>query len=144
MSESISTHKQPSINQGLWRIFTIGFLDGLTVPFALTAGLSLIGDKHIVIVAGVAELFAGVVSMALGTFLSEINDRIFYDVQETKKCLEFEETPDEVLMKTYEILADYKLQGDVASQIVDHLNKHKDSWVKVTLTAFTPNRSRHS
>lgn len=44
----------------------IGLSDGLTVPFALTAGLSALGDTKVVIFAGLAELIAGAISMGLG------------------------------------------------------------------------------
>ncbi|OQO12880.1 hypothetical protein B0A48_02344 [Cryoendolithus antarcticus] len=48
---------------------TIGLSDGLTVPFALTAGLSALGDSHVVIYGGLAELIAGAISMGLGGYL---------------------------------------------------------------------------
>jgi hypothetical protein len=47
----------------------IGLSDGLTVPFALTAGLSTLGDTRVVVYAGMAELIAGAISMGLGGFL---------------------------------------------------------------------------
>jgi vacuolar iron transporter family protein len=51
--------------------FTLGLTDGLTVPFALTAGLSSLGDTNMVISAGVAELAAGSISMGIGGYLAE-------------------------------------------------------------------------
>lgn len=48
---------------------TIGLSDGLTVPFALTAGLSALGDTKVVIYGGLAELIAGAISMGLGGYL---------------------------------------------------------------------------
>jgi len=48
---------------------TIGLSDGLTVPFALTAGLSALGDTRVVIYGGLAELVAGAISMGLGGYL---------------------------------------------------------------------------
>ncbi|KAF2223704.1 Ccc1 family, partial [Elsinoe ampelina] len=48
---------------------TIGLSDGLTVPFALTAGLSALGDTRVVIYGGFAELFAGAISMGVGGYL---------------------------------------------------------------------------
>lgn len=47
----------------------IGLSDGLTVPFALTAGLSALGSKNVVIYGGLAELTAGAISMGLGGYL---------------------------------------------------------------------------
>lgn len=48
---------------------TIGLSDGLTVPFALTAGLSALGNTNVVIYGGFAELIAGAISMGLGGYL---------------------------------------------------------------------------
>ncbi|TPX07958.1 uncharacterized protein E0L32_010413 [Thyridium curvatum] len=50
--------------------FTLGFADGLTVPFALTAGLSSLGETETVIYAGMAEICAGSISMGIGGYLS--------------------------------------------------------------------------
>lgn len=47
----------------------IGLSDGLTVPFALTAGLSALGDTKVVVFGGMAELIAGAISMGLGGYL---------------------------------------------------------------------------
>lgn len=51
------------------RDFTIGLSDGLTVPFALTAGLSALGRTDVVIYGGIAEIIAGAISMGLGGWL---------------------------------------------------------------------------
>ncbi|KAI1769988.1 VIT family-domain-containing protein [Hypoxylon cercidicola] len=50
--------------------FTLGFADGLTVPFALTAGLSSLGHTRTVIYAGMAEICAGCISMGIGGYLA--------------------------------------------------------------------------
>ena len=49
--------------------FTIGLSDGLTVPFALTAGLSALGDARVVVFGGLAELVAGAISMGVAGYL---------------------------------------------------------------------------
>jgi hypothetical protein len=69
----------PLIEQDSWRNHfldsrtisdaTIGLADGLTVPFALTAGLSALGSPRVVVYGGLAELFAGAISMGLGGYL---------------------------------------------------------------------------
>ena len=48
----------------------IGVSDGMTVPFALTAGLSSLGDTKLVVLGGLAELVAGAISMGLGGFIA--------------------------------------------------------------------------
>lgn len=54
--------------------FTLGFSDGLTVPFALTAGLSSLGKSDTVIYAGLAELCAGSISMGIGGYLAAVDE----------------------------------------------------------------------
>lgn len=56
----------------------IGLSDGLTVPFALAAGLSSLGESKIVVLGGVAELFAGAISMGIGGFLASQAERDHY------------------------------------------------------------------
>ncbi|PQK12663.1 hypothetical protein BB8028_0003g12780 [Beauveria bassiana] len=66
-----------SKNHGLTRFlsdFTLGFSDGLTVPFALTAGLSSLGKADTVIYAGLADLCAGSISMGIGGYLSALDE----------------------------------------------------------------------
>ncbi|ROV90638.1 hypothetical protein VMCG_10008 [Cytospora schulzeri] len=60
---------RPSLSRFL-ADFTLGFADGLTVPFALTAGLSSLGQTDTVIYAGMAEICAGSISMGIGGYLS--------------------------------------------------------------------------
>lgn len=69
-SSSKSSSKKPfRIDARLISDATIGLSDGLTVPFALTAGLSALGNTKIVIYGGIAELLAGAISMGLGGYL---------------------------------------------------------------------------
>ena len=56
----------------------IGLSDGLTVPFALTAGLSSLGESKLVILGGFAELIAGAISMGIGGFLASQAERDHY------------------------------------------------------------------
>ena len=56
----------------------IGLSDGLTVPFALTAGLSSLGESRLVILGGIAELIAGAISMGIGGFLASQAERDHY------------------------------------------------------------------
>jgi len=79
MAESVSYSLLPSrlieasLPKATSRVISdaiIGLSDGLTVPFALTAGLSTLGETKIVIYGGLAELFAGAISMGLGGYLA--------------------------------------------------------------------------
>lgn len=64
-----------SSNGDMIRDITIGFADGLTVPFALTAGLSSLGSTKLVVIGGLAELFSGMISMGLGAYLAAATER---------------------------------------------------------------------
>ncbi|KIJ63582.1 hypothetical protein HYDPIDRAFT_113052 [Hydnomerulius pinastri MD-312] len=60
------------------RDVVIGLSDGLTVPFALTAGLSSLGESRLVVLGGIAELIAGAISMGIGGFLASQAERDHY------------------------------------------------------------------
>ncbi len=70
LQKTQSERKKSILSQRIIPDASIGLSDGLTVPFALTAGLSSVGDTHIVILGGVAELIAGCISMGLGGWLA--------------------------------------------------------------------------
>ena len=76
-------HPKSQLYHACLRDFTIGFADGLTVPFALTAGLSSIGSSRLVVTAGLAELFAGSLSMGLGAYLAASTKKS----KETVQCI---------------------------------------------------------
>ena len=63
------TEQKPRFDARLISDATIGLSDGLTVPFALSAGLSALGDARLVILGGLAELIAGAISMGMGGYL---------------------------------------------------------------------------
>lgn len=73
-SSYFSCPKMPTMSRFL-ADFTLGFADGLTVPFALTAGLSSLGETDTVVYAGAAEICAGSISMGIGGYLSAKGER---------------------------------------------------------------------
>ena len=70
----------------------IGLSDGLTVPFALTAGLSSLGDSKLVITGGMAELVSGAISMGLGGYLAAKSESEYYNSQVKRKNWNFSKT----------------------------------------------------
>ncbi|KAJ3556434.1 hypothetical protein NP233_g11978 [Leucocoprinus birnbaumii] len=66
------------IDPDVVRDVIIGLSDGLTVPFALTAGLSSLGNSRLVVLGGIAELIAGAISMGIGGFLASQAERDHY------------------------------------------------------------------
>jgi len=76
--KELKTDQRTLIDPEIIRDVVIGLSDGLTVPFALTAGLSSLGESKYVILGGVAELIAGSISMGIGGFLASQSERDHY------------------------------------------------------------------
>jgi len=108
----------------------IGMSDGLTVPFALAAGITgAIAASHIVVTAGIAELAAGGISMGLGGYLAARSDVDHYDSEHRR---EFEETitvPDEERREIESIFAGYGIHGETLKQVVETVTADKQHWV---------------
>lgn len=132
MHPAVTAHKEQHKGHGdLIRDCIIGFSDGLTVPFALTAGLSTLGSTKIVILGGLAELFAGSISMGLGVFLASITDRKHFEVEEAREKREVRECPREEEEEIYEIFEKYGIHRNEAKSAVDGLKASEEMWVQV-------------
>src|SRR6476660_7099832 len=82
----------------------IGMADGLTVPFALAAGLSgAIAQTNIVVTAGLAEIAAGSIAMGLGGYLAAKSDAEHYAAEERREHQEVKEIPREEMKEVAEI-----------------------------------------
>jgi len=108
----------------------IGFADGLTVPFALTAGLSLLGSAKLVILGGLAELFAGSLSMGLGAYLAAVTEKKHYEVEELRERAEVKEKPKAEEDEIYEIFEQYGIARSASKGVVEGLKKDEDMWVQ--------------
>ena len=108
----------------------IGMSDGLTVPFALAAGISgAIAASHIVVTAGIAELAAGGISMGLGGYLAARSDVDHYASEQAREYAETDEVPDEERREIEVIFASYGITGDALHHLVDTVTSNKKSWV---------------
>jgi vacuolar iron transporter family protein len=114
----------------LLKDIVIGMSDGLTVPFALAAGLSgAVHDTHIILTAGIAEIIAGSIAMGLGGFLSGKTEIDHYNA-ELKR--EYEEThlyPEREKEEVREVFEEYGLSPESQMLIVEELAKDRDKWV---------------
>lgn len=108
----------------------IGFSDGLTVPFALTAGLSSLGSAKVVIIAGLAELFSGMISMGLGAYLAAVTERDAYHSQAKRKELAVRSMPSEQRSGVYDVLEKYAVSRQAVTPLVDELAKCPDSFAR--------------
>jgi VIT1/CCC1 family predicted Fe2+/Mn2+ transporter len=113
------------------RDIVIGMSDGLTVPFALTAGLSgAVHDNTIVITAGIAEIIAGSIAMGLGGYLAGRTEYDHYLAEEKREYDEVDRVPEREKAEIEEILSEYGISEKVKKEFVDELAKDKDKWVE--------------
>ncbi|RAH67764.1 VIT1/CCC1 transporter family protein [Aspergillus aculeatinus CBS 121060] len=100
----------------------IGLSDGMTVPFALTAGLSALGDTKVVVFGGMAELIAGAISMGLGGYLGAKSEEESYraTLKETKK--EIQNDPASVTDTIADVFAPYDLPSELVGELTRHLS----------------------
>jgi len=112
------------------RDVVIGMSDGLTVPFALAAGLTgaTVGGG-IIVTAGLAEIAAGAVAMGLGGYLAARTDAEHYRAEYRRELRETEETPDEERREVRLILTEQGLDRQMADTVVEALARDRHRWV---------------
>ncbi len=112
------------------RDVVIGMSDGLTVPFALAAGLSgAVDNSHIVVIAGLAEIAAGSIAMGLGGYLAAKSDAEHYESERQREAREVQEIPDEEAREVQKVLADYGLSHEDSVPVVQALIRRPKEWV---------------
>jgi len=112
------------------RDVVIGMSDGLTVPFALAAGISgAIDNSRIVVVAGLAEIAAGSIAMGLGGYLAARSDAEHYASERLREEREVEEIPDEEALEVQQVFTDYGLTREESAHVVEALTKKPKQWV---------------
>ncbi|MCC8424325.1 VIT1/CCC1 transporter family protein [Mucilaginibacter sp. UR6-11] len=112
------------------RDIVIGMSDGLTVPFALAAGLSgAVNSSGIVITAGIAEIVAGSIAMGLGGFLAGRTEAEHYAAELQREYDEVERVPEQEKAEVKEVFASFGLSDELQTQVADEMAKDKDKWV---------------
>ncbi len=112
------------------RDIVIGMSDGLTVPFALAAGLSgAVAQTSLVVTAGLAEIAAGAIAMGLGGYLAAKSDRDHYLSEQERERREVREIPHEERREVAEVFRAYGLEQNEIEPILDALEKKPDAWV---------------
>ena len=132
MYDSHSHHKESHLKSSdLLTDIVIGMSDGLTVPFALAAGLSgAVSNTGLITIAGIAEIAAGSIAMGLGGYLAGKTEQDHYNSElareyeeiETKKAVEEEEIRI--------IFRDWGFSKQLQDQAVEEISKDKDRWVE--------------
>lgn len=122
--------EQHSSASAVLRDAVIGMSDGLTVPFALAAGLSgAVASTNLIVTAGVAEIAAGAIAMGLGGYLAARTDAEHYAAELQREEQEVREIPDEEAREVTAILQQYGLQEAQADIVVQGLRQNPRAWV---------------
>jgi VIT1/CCC1 family predicted Fe2+/Mn2+ transporter len=112
------------------RDVVIGMSDGLTVPFALAAGLSgAVRSTGIIVVAGLAEIAAGGIAMGLGGYLAARSDAEHYAAERVREFAETGAKPAAEAAEVTHILRSFGLTDDESAPIVTALRKRPEAWV---------------
>ncbi len=133
------------------RDIIIGMSDGLTVPFALAAGLSgAVTSSFLVLVAGVAEIAAGSIAMGLGGYLAARSERDNYYAELARERREVHSIPETERQEVHEILAGYGLEDAALENAVAAVTADHERWVhfmmrnELNLEPPDPARARNS
>lgn len=129
----------------------IGMSDGLTVPFALAAGLSgAVKDVHLIVIAGIAEIAAGSIAMGLGGYLAGKTEQDHYASELRREYDEIERLPHVEREEVRVFFEGLGLSAAVQEQAVEELVKDKDRWAdfmmkhELGLEKPDPKRARKS
>ena len=116
------------------RDIVIGMSDGLTVPFALAAGLSgAIDSTSIIVTAGLAEIAAGSIAMGLGGYMAAKSDVEHYISESAREEAEVRDKADSEAAEVSVMLQSYGLTAEEIQPIVDALRKRPQAWVNFML-----------
>lgn len=126
-----SDHKEDHLRSSdFLRDIVIGMSDGLTVPFALAAGLSgAVASSGIIIIAGIAEIAAGSIAMGLGGYLSGKTEQDHYTNEVKREHYEVENLRHKEIEETKEFFANIGLSKEIQEQATEEIAQDKDRWV---------------
>lgn len=135
----------------LVRDIVIGMSDGLTVPFALAAGLTgAVSMTRLIVLAGLAEIAAGSIAMGLGGYLAAKGDAQHYDSERKREEREIVERVQDEEQEIYEIFNTYGVSVDESTPVLNALKRNPTAWVdfmmrfELGLEKPVPQRARNS
>jgi len=133
------------------RDIVIGMSDGLTVPFALAAGLSgAVDSTALIITAGLAEVAAGAIAMGLGGYLAARTDAEHFAAEQTREERETQEIPEAEAAEVAQVFRGYGLPEDTVTAVVDAIRSDRKRWVdfmmkfELGMAEPDPRRARNS
>jgi VIT1/CCC1 family predicted Fe2+/Mn2+ transporter len=132
MTSSVFEDESPRLvdPSDMLRDVIIGFSDGVTVPFALTAGLSSLGSAKLVIMGGLAELFSGMISMGLGAYLAAVTERDHYRSREDEARRDAKCGADLQRADLAGVLSRYGVSREASASLLDELCADRERWVR--------------
>jgi VIT1/CCC1 family predicted Fe2+/Mn2+ transporter len=112
------------------RDVVIGMSDGLTVPFALAAGLSgAVAEASIIVTAGLAEIAAGSIAMGLGGYLAAKSDAEHYAAEKRREEQEVREVPREEMREVADVFRGYGISEEHIQPVVEAMSRKPKEWV---------------
>ncbi len=151
MEKSLVHHEHHVTGSEILRDIVIGMSDGLTVPFALAAGLSgAVDNSSLIVLAGLAEIAAGSIAMGLGGYLAGKTEIDHYNNELKREYHEVENMPEKEKEEVREFFEGLGLSEDVQHQAVEELTRDKKRWVdfmmqyELSLEKPDPKRARKS
>jgi len=105
--------------------------DGLTVPFALAAGLSAaVTSSSLIVTAGLAEVAAGAIAMGLGGYLAAKTDIEHFDAEVARELREIAEVPHREVAEVESVMRGFGLEGEPLERVVAAITADRDRWVE--------------
>ncbi|KAJ3071273.1 hypothetical protein HDU98_005583 [Podochytrium sp. JEL0797] len=127
----VDSHAEPHFGGAeIIRDVVVGLSDGLTVPFALTAGLASLGNSRFVVLAGMAEIVAGAISMGLGGYLAGRSEIEHYDSEYAREEREVRDVPEKEEAEILEIFEPYGLDQEAIQPLLNKLKANPTEWVE--------------
>ena len=112
------------------RDIVIGMADGLTVPFALAAGLAAaVSSTSVIVTAGLAEIVAGAIAMGLGGYLAARTDAEHYGAERAREDWEIDHLRHREVEEVAEIFRGYGLDGDALNTVVSAVTSDRQRWL---------------
>jgi len=128
--DTIVHHEEHLKSSETIRDIVIGMSDGLTVPFALAAGLSgAVDSTHIIVIAGIAEIAAGSIAMGLGGYLAGKTEQDHYNSELKREYYEVDNLRHKEIEETKEFFANIGLSEELQNRATEEIAKDKKQWV---------------
>lgn len=123
-------HEEHLKSSALLTDIVIGMSDGLTVPFALAAGLSgAVHSTGIIVIAGIAEIAAGSIAMGLGGYLAGKTEQDHYASEMKREYYEVDHLRHREIQETKDFFAGIGLSEELQDRAAEEVAKDRDKWV---------------